>query len=129
MVRNGALGTNAVKLTISKFIALTISLVSSILLSRFRSLEEYGTYSQLIILTNIATTIIMMGLPNSINYFLSKAETNEERDHFLSVYYTSSTLLSLIAGITLCACVRVWVNYFENPLIQTYLYFLAMPKR
>jgi len=69
-------------------------MITAMLLSRFRTLEEYGTYSQLLMVINIATTFFMLGLPNSINFFLARAENNNERQKFLSVYYTLSTVLS-----------------------------------
>ena len=64
-----SIGSDALKLTISKLITMAIALVNAMLLSRFRTLEEYGTYSQLLLIINLATTFFMLGLPNSINYF------------------------------------------------------------
>ena len=118
-------GNNAVKLTAAKFITLGISLVSSMLLSRFRSLTEYGTYSQMMMAISLATTLIMLGLPNSINYFLGKAKSDEERSGFLSVYYTISTVLSFLVGVALVAITPLLEIYFKNELISTFWYFLA----
>lgn len=63
------LGRDAVNLTLSKVIALGITMLSSMLLSRFRTLEEYGTYSQLMLVVQLAISIFTLGLPNSINFF------------------------------------------------------------
>lgn len=68
-------GKDGLKLTVSRLITLSIALVSAMLLSRFRTLEEYGTYSQILLVTNIVTSLLMLGLPNSINYFLARAES------------------------------------------------------
>lgn len=86
---------DALKLTISKMIILVLSMIAAMLLSRFRTLEEYGTYSQLLLVINLVTSIIMLGLPNSINYFLARAETEESRQKFLSIYYTLRPFLVL----------------------------------
>ncbi|MBQ5825699.1 MAG: oligosaccharide flippase family protein [Clostridia bacterium] len=118
-------GSNAVKLTAAKFITLGISMVSSMLLARFRSLTEYGTYSQMMMAVSLVSSLLMLGLPNSINYFLGKAKSDEERADFLSVYYTLSTLLSLIVGAALVASVPLLEIYFKNDLISTFWYFLA----
>jgi Membrane protein involved in the export of O-antigen and teichoic acid len=123
---NRSLGKDALKLTTSKFITIGISMVSAMLLSRFRTLEEYGTYSQIMTVTTLTTTIIMLGLPNSINYFLARAETNEEKDKFLSVYYTISTFLSCFVGLVLVMSVPLLVKIFANPLITYFIYFLAV---
>ncbi len=118
-------GSNAVKLTAAKFITMGISLVSSMLLARFRSLTEYGTYSQMMMAVSLATSLIMLGLPNSINYFLGKAKSDDERSSFLSVYYTLSTVLSILVGVVLVAITPLLEIYFKNEFISTFWYFLA----
>ena len=79
------IGSDAIKLTGSKIITMFIALISSMLLSRFRSLTEYGTYSQLLMAINLVCSIIMLGLPNSINYFLAKTEASKERGKWKTV--------------------------------------------
>ena len=118
-------GSNALKLTAAKFITLGIGFVSSMLLSRFRSLTEYGTYSQMMMAINLLCSLLMLGLPNSINYFLGKAKSDEERAGFLSVYYTLNTILSILVGAVLVASVPLLEIYFKNDLISTFWYFLA----
>lgn len=126
MAENHSLGKDALQLTLSKMIVLVISMITGMLLSRFRSVEEYGTYSQIIMAITIATTIVMMGLPNSLNYFLAKADSDSERKHFLSVYYSSSTVLSLFVGLILVCLTPILVSYFKNPFISNFAYFLAI---
>lgn len=121
-----SIATDAVKLTSSKIITLTIALVTSMLLSRFRSLEEYGTYSQLLLMINLFTTIFMMGLPNSINYFLARAEDGEQRRRFLSSYYSFATLLSVITGMILIISMPLITAYFKNPIITKFWFVLAI---
>ncbi len=126
MEKSASIGKSAVKLTVSKMVVLAISMVTAMLLSRFRTVEEYGTYSQLIMVINLVTTIIMMGLPNSLNYFLAGADTKEERSHFLNVYYSLSTVLSAVVGFVLVLITPLLVDYFDNPMITNFIYFLAV---
>ena len=118
-------GSDTIKLTASKIATTIISLVSSMLLSRFRTLTEYGTYSQLLMAINLVCSALMLGLPNSLNYFAAKAESQEERDKFLSVYYTLSTILSLITGLVLVLSTPLLEKIFDNNLISKFWYFLA----
>lgn len=120
------LGSEAIRLTISKFITLAITTLTTMLLSRFRSLEEYGTYSQILLVINLTTTLLMLGLPGSINFFLARAETQEDRKYFLSVYYTLSTAISFIIGGVLVLAIPLIEGYFRNPLIRNFYYFLAL---
>ena len=121
-----SIAADAVKLTTSKVITMLISMISAMLLSRFRTLEEYGTYSQLLLVINLVTTILMLGLPNSINFFLARAENDKERRVFLSVYYTISTVLGLFTGLVLVLSTPLIVDYFRNPFIKDFMYFFAV---
>lgn len=121
-----SIGSDALKLTISKLITMAIALVNAMLLSRFRTLEEYGTYSQLLLIINLATTFFMLGLPNSINYFLAREDTKEGKQKFLSVYYSLSTILSILTGLILVLSAPILIRYFDNPLLKNYVYFLAI---
>jgi O-antigen/teichoic acid export membrane protein len=121
-----SLGSDALKLTISKLITMAIALINAMLLSRFRTLEEYGTYSQLLLVINLATTFFMLGLPNSINYFLAREDTEEGKQKFLSVYYSLSTILSILTGLILVLSAPILIRYFDNPLLKNYVYFLAI---
>ena len=46
MTKKNNLGADAIKISASKIISLGMTMVTTMLLSRFRTLEEYGTYSQ-----------------------------------------------------------------------------------
>lgn len=120
------MGSSAVKLTISKMLTMVISMVVSMLLSRFRTLDEYGTYSQMMLVINLVTAIFMLGLPNSINYFLAKEENIEGQRRFIATYYSFSTILSVLAGILLVLCIPLIVKYFNNPYIESFAYFMAI---
>jgi len=120
------LAKDAVSLTTAKIITTLIALASSMLLSRFQTLEEYGTYSQILIVVTLATSIFLLGLPNSVNYFLARADSSEEKWKFLSVYYTLSTFLCLIMGVVLALAIPAIVAYFKNPLIEQFTYVLVL---
>lgn len=126
MSKRNSLGRDAVRLTVSKMATLLITTVTSMLLSRFRTFEEYGTYSQMMLVVTLFTSIFMLGLPNSINYFLAKANSAGEQREFLGVYYALSTLLSVVMGTALVAAAPLIAAYFENPAILTFIYFLLL---
>ncbi len=121
-----SIGKDSLKLTISKFTTMAIAMVSAMLLSRFRTKYEYGTYSQMLLVINLFTSVFMLGLPNSINYFLARAESQEQRRKFLSVYYTLSTVLSAVLGLFLVLTIPLIEGYFKNDTIRHFAYFLAI---
>lgn len=124
--KKNKIGRDAATLTFAKVITMAISLVSAMLLSRFRTLQEYGTYSQILIVVNLISALFMMGLPNSINFFLSRYETREERKHFLSVYYTLNIIFSLVMGIVIFLSLPLIINYFSNQMLKSFIYVLVL---
>ncbi len=126
MHKANSVGKEAILLTVSKMMTLLITLVTSMMLSRFCTFEEYGTYSQILLVVTLFASIFMLGLPNSINYFLAKANDAEEQRRFLSVYYTVSTILSVVMGIALVCAAPLISAYFKNQSILTFIYFLLL---
>ena len=122
------LGFDAAKLTAAKVITLAIGMVSTMLLSRFRSLEEYGTYSQINLTVSLAVVFLALGLPNSINYFLGRSESAEEQRNFLSSYYTLTTLISIALGVGLFFISPLISRYYDNSQIQALAFaFILLP--
>ncbi len=126
MKEGNSLGKSAVVLTASKMITLLVTMLTGMLLSRFRTFEEYGTYSQINLVVTLFSSVFMLGLPNSINYFLAKADTEEEQQKFLGVYFALSTALSVVMGVVLATGAPVIANYFSNPAILMFGYFLLL---
>lgn len=101
-----------------------IAMVLSMLLSRCFTLQEYGTYSQINMAVSLAISFFLLGLPNSLNYFLARAESSRERASFLSVYFTMCTILCVIMGAVLYLCAHPIAMYFQNPLLESFSYVL-----
>lgn len=123
---NNSLAGDATKLTIMKIMTTLLTMLSTMLLSRFRTLEEYGTYSQLQLVITVVVTILMAGLPNSINFFAAKARNLEEQKSFMSIYYTLCTVSGILSGVLLVLFIPVIEKYFNNPRISVYWYFLLL---
>lgn len=117
---------DAAKLTLMKILTTFLTMLSAMLLSRFRSLAEFGTYSQIQLIVTIAITIFAIGMPNSINYFLARAENKNKRKEFLSVYYTICTATGIVAGIFIVFLLPFFVKYFNNEDLSVYWYFLLL---
>ena len=124
--KDGSIAKDSLILTVSKVISSLIGLVVTMLLSRYRSLYEYGTYVQLLLVINLLDNAIMLGLPNSISFFLGRAETEEKRKKFLSVYFTLNTILTLVSGLILVTLIYPIQIYFKNDGIHGFWYFLLL---
>lgn len=123
-----SIGKDTIKLSAAKIIAQVIGLINTMLLSRYRTLEEYGTYSQTMLVINLAITIFLFGLPSCMNYFLAAANSDKERKRIASVYYTLNISLGIIVGIILTITIRIYAEYFNNDSIYNlWFVFLLYP--
>lgn len=121
-----SVGKSTLLITVSKLASLGINMVCVMVLSRIRTLEEYGTYSQLLMAVNLISMLFILGLPNSINYFLAREESAEGKRSYLSHYFTLNMLLSAFAGGVLFLGVPALELYFHNEEIGTYSFFLLL---
>lgn len=119
-------GEEAAWLTVTKVITMLINMVITMFLSRFRTLTEYGTYSQIYLIATIATSIFVLGLPASLNYFLNRTEDKICRQEFLSVYFTFGSLLGIIIAILLLVLYPFVVKYFNNNMLFTYKFAVLL---
>lgn len=120
------LANDAALLTASNILSLIISLVTNMLLTRFITKFEYGTYSQLLLASTLAMNLFAFGLPNSINYYFSKAESIGEKQEFLFTYFSTITGIGLMTGLILIIFVPQISLYFHNESIKNYAYVLFL---
>ena len=127
-LRSGSakLGTSALAITLCKVAAMAIAMAAGMMMARFRTLEENGTLSQLQMAVTLMTSLLMLGLPNSLNYFITRAEDAGERKSFLSVYYSLSSILGIAIGALLIIFTPYIEAYFNNPMISAFLYYFAV---
>ena len=117
---------DAVGVTISKVVVSAISIVYTMLLARFRTLEDYGTYSELLLIVNIVSTVFFLGLPYSVNYFLPRSDSSEEKQKFIDTYLSTVITVGIFAGFIIILMIPAWELYFSNANISAYWFFLLL---
>ena len=116
-------GTKAFILVASKIITLLLSMLTAIVLARTLSLDEYGTYSELLTVSSVGVSIFSFGLPNALNYFLPKAETEKDKSKFIAFYFAIVTFLSLVLMGVMAFANNAISAYYDNERLITYSYF------
>ena len=124
--KKNTVGGAAVMLTVSNFMVSIIGIITSMLLARFRTLEEFGTYSQIIMVTDLVSTILLLGLPGSVNYFIAKADSEKEKQKFLTLYLVLSTVITAVIGVVLFIGMPLIIAYFDNQYISAFAYIFAV---
>ena len=65
---------------IGSFFSFIVSIISSMILSRFFDKGDYGTYKQVMYVYSTLLAVFTLGLPKAYAYFLPKYATNYSRD-------------------------------------------------
>lgn len=126
MVRvSSGVATNSMLLMFVQIVTSVMSIIVTKLLSVSFSLNEYGTYSQILLIISTATSISILGLTNATNYFYNKFENQEEQKKYVSTIFA----IQYVVGILCCALLLVFrnliANYFGNARISEILLFTA----
>ena len=83
---NGA-ATNSIMLTFVHVISTLLGIVVTKLLSVNFSLQEYGTYSQALLVTSTVTSISILGLTNATSYFYNRTKEESAQRIYVSTIF------------------------------------------
>lgn len=107
----------------AKGIGACVTFVIPLVLARMMSLEEYGTYKQLLLLALTLYYVLPFGVPQALYFFLPRTE---ERRPFILQTLVFLTLAGGLAGTLLFALAEPLARYFSNPSLVTYRWQLAL---
>jgi O-antigen/teichoic acid export membrane protein len=84
--------------------------ISSVVLVRYLDKTEYGTYMQIMLISNTTIMLTLLGLPQSIYYFYPKVLN---RSHFIFRNILISLFIGMIAALLIYILknrLGVWLN-------------------
>ncbi|MFQ5963554.1 MAG: oligosaccharide flippase family protein [Candidatus Scalinduaceae bacterium] len=110
----------------SNFIGSFLQLVTGMLMVRYLTKYDYGTFRQIMLIAVLVSTTIAIGLPQSLSYFIPRASTRREKKQLAFQVFIALSLLGLIAAI-ICYLLRFWITAgFNNPDILHYSWIFSL---
>lgn len=100
-------------------------LITRILSGQF-SVYEYGTYSQIILLSTTITNFTIMGMTDGINYFFCHQSDEKKREKYVSTIFFLQVVLSAVAAVIVLFCAVPISRYFGNPEAKKLIFFVAI---
>ena len=94
------------------------SIAGGIVLSRWLTVEQYGTYSQLILIASTLVLFSNLSLPRSLYYFLPCAQDEGEKKHIASQIVLVTALASLTFAVLLFPASPLFAEFMQNKLIE-----------
>ena len=103
-----------------------LGLLITRVLSGFFSLQEYGTYSQILLLVTTISNVTTLGMMDGINYFFCKETDEKLRDAYVSTIFSLHFFISTIVSLTVFVCTTPISRYFGNDSIKSLIIFAAI---
>lgn len=111
-------------ISISRFSENLVNIVIAVVLSRILLKQDYGTYRQVILVVHTLISILMLGLPLSVYFFIPRL-TDERKKGFALQTTLLMSALGLILAFLLFMFSGFIANKFNNPSLSFYLKIIA----
>ena len=110
-------------------------LLTSMVMVRYLSQHEYGTYREIMLFTVLLPSWIALGLPQSLSYFIPRASSQKEKKQLALQIFLCLTVLGAMASIVIYALQDQVIRAFSNPsliplvwICSLYLLFIVPNK-
>ena len=122
----GGTSGDAVLLMFIKLVTMTLGLVVTRLLSQYFSYQEYGTYSQILLVVNTVTSITILGMVDGTNFFNCRERDLQKREAYLSTIFTLQCMVSVVGGLIVMLLTGPICTHFHNADVGRLLIFAAI---
>lgn len=109
-----------------RMVTLVFGLLITRVLSGHFSLQEYGTYSQILLLSTTIANMTTLGMIDGINFFFCKEKNEQTRNAYISTIFFLHYLISSIVSLSVLACTVPLAKYFDNESIKPLMIFAVV---
>lgn len=100
--------------------------IIGIVLARILSMEDYGSYRQLFLIYTTFSTVLLVGIPQSMLYFIPKYELSGDRKRYITRIVDFISVLGLVFGLGILIFSGLIASRFANPSLKTLLILFAV---
>lgn len=122
---NGA-SSDAVMLILIRLVTMGLAFVVTRLLSQYLSTYDYGTYSQVILVSTTVASVTILGMIDGVNFFNCSIRDQQKREAYIATLFSLQCIVSTAAGMMLMLFGSVIARSFENPDLQKLMIFAAV---
>lgn len=114
----------AMWVAIGQFSAFAIGILSPMILSRYFTKGDYGTYKQVMYVYNTLLIVFTLGLPKAYSYFIPRVNLSESKDVIRKISRIF-LLLGFLFSVLLFGCARFIADILHNPDLESALRWFA----
>lgn len=112
-------------LGIGNLVSFSFGIVSAAILSRLLSVEEYGTYRQVLYVYNTLLVVFTLGLPRAYSFFLARMPIEQGRKSVDKINYIF-LILGAIFSIVLLFGSNVIGSILKNPALPICIQYFSL---
>ena len=124
--RTGGVSFDAILLACIKLITTALGLAITRLLSEYLSVYDYGTYSQVLLVTSTVASLTILGMMDGMNYFYCGESEVDKREAYVSTIFALQCTVGTVAGGLVLLLSAPLCAYFDNPGVGPLLIFAAV---
>lgn len=117
---------DSVFLTIVKMTTTLISIATTKVMATSLSLNQYGTYSQGLLVISVTASVTILGMNDAVNFFYNRTEEIIRRRDYVNTIFAIETFLGVAAAIVILLFKKQICAYFGNSLLEAVLYVICM---
>ena len=107
-------------------ITLVFSLLMTRMLSGHFSLQDYGTYSQVMLITTTVSSLTTLGMMDGINFFFCREIDTKKKEKYVSTIFFLQYVVGVVAAIIVLICTIPISRYFNNANLKSLIVFAAV---
>ncbi|KLU66122.1 polysaccharide biosynthesis protein [Desulfosporosinus acididurans] len=112
-------------LTFVKVVTAVLGLLLTKLLSSQFTLQEYGTYSQAMLIVSTITSISVLGLTDATNFFYNAADDETQKQKNIATVFGLQYIIGTTAAIIVMFLSAPIIEFFDNDQLKQVIYFAA----
>ncbi|MFP7753821.1 oligosaccharide flippase family protein [Thermodesulfobacteriota bacterium B35] len=120
------LAWHGIVLFAGKVISSLASIAGGIVLARWLSVEDYGVFSQLVLISSTLVFFSNLSLPRSLYFFIPRAESSSEKKHVALQVVAATVISSLLFASLLLPSAPLLADVMQNPAIRVSIVFVAV---
>ena len=125
MINNQSRTRQAFWLGIGSLVSFSFGIVSSAILSRILTVEEYGTYRQVLYVYSTLLIVFTLGLPRAYSFFLARLPLEQGKKSIEKIN-TLFLLLGSVFSLLLFFGANFIGTILKNPALPTCIHYFAL---
>lgn len=125
-IKHGGAATDSILLVMVKVVTTLLSLVITKLVTTSFSVEDYGIYSQVLLVSTTATSITILGLTDATNYFFNRNKDDYSQKNYINTIYGLQVLIGTLCAVVILLSTKQLISFFGNESIAWYVPWIAV---